>query len=149
MAVTGLQRLNRKLTKEIPQKVYDGIRAAMEAQANAIVAQMKAHAPVDTGDLQMSINWTWGNAPKGAIVLGRTRPVRARSGQTASDGLRITLYAGGNDQYYAWFQEFGRMAGDKEVPAQPFFYPVYRANKRRAKAAVTKAVSKGVKEGAR
>lgn len=141
----GLASLNRKLTKTIPDKVYAQVRAALEQSANEIVAEMKRFSPVDTGDLQMSISWTWGNAPKGAMVLGRVATKRRSSFKqgASNDGLRITIYSGGGDTYYAWMVEFGSIHG----AAQPFFYPIFRAKKRAAKSRVTRAISKGVKEG--
>jgi hypothetical protein len=35
------------------------------------------------------------------------------------------------------------------MAAEPFFFPVFRANKRSAKSAVTRAISKGIKDGAK
>lgn len=154
----GLQNLNRKLTKALPQKVYDQVRVALAAQADRIVAQMKRFAPVDSGDLQMSISWCWGNAPKGTMTLGhvgigkggrggisnsRTRKAFAQSKDTT--GLRISIYAGGGDEFYAWFVEFGT----QHMAAEPFFFPVFRANRRSAKSAISRAISKGVKDGAK
>lgn len=148
MAVTGLQRLNRKLTKEIPKRAYDVIRAAMEKNANEIVAEMKRFAPVDMGDLQMSITWCWGNAPKGTLVAGHVTSGRGRRSRTFSQGsdtgLRISIYAGGGDEYYAWFVEFGT----KNMDAQPFFFPIFRMKRQGAKARITRAVSKAIKESA-
>ena len=157
MTVKGLESLNRKLTKSIPDKVYNNIRETLAAEADKIVAAMKRLAPIDSGDLQMSISWCWGNAPKGTMGLGHVgvgkggrggiANRRTRKAFTQSEdatGLRISIYAGGGDEYDAWFNEFGT----ENMPASPFFYPVYRAYKRRAKAEVTRAVSKGVKAGA-
>lgn len=147
----GLQNLNRKLTKALPQKVYDQVRVVLAAQADKIVAQMKRFAPVDTGDLQISISWCWGNAPTGTMTLGHVGTGRGRGGRTAkkqsvdTTGLRISIYAGGGDEFYAWFVEFGT----QHMAAEPFFFPVFRANKRSAKSAITRAISKGVKDGAK
>jgi HK97 gp10 family phage protein len=142
----GLANLNRKLTKAIPQSVYNQVRDVLAAQADKIVAQMKRHAPFDTGDLQMSISWCWGNAPKGTMTIGHVGVGKGgRTFKQGADktGLRISIFAGGGDEYYAWFQEFGRQG----MPAHPFFYPIYRANRRSAKAAITRAITKGVKDG--
>lgn len=146
----GLANLNRKLTRSIPEKVYNQVRAVLAAQADKIVSQMKSHAPVDSGDLQMSISWCWGNAPKGTMTLGHVTTGRGKGSRTFkqgkdSTGLRISIYAGGGDEYYSWFVEFGT----QNMPAQPFFYPIYRANKRSARSAISRAISKGVKDGAK
>lgn len=145
----GLRNLNRKLTRSIPEKAYSAVRAALEQSANDIVSEMKRFAPVDTGDLQMSISWCWGNAPKGTMTLGTVG--RGKGGRTQrkqgvdTTGLRISIYAGGGDTYYAWFVEFST----QHMEAQPFFFPIYRAKKKSAKARITRAITKAVKDGAK
>jgi HK97 gp10 family phage protein len=133
MANPALSRISRRLLKTIPNKAKQAARASLEASANEIVAEMKRRAPVDTGDLQMSISWTWGDAPKGAMTIGRSRK--------ASDGLRITIYAGGNDEFYAWFVEFGTQ---NALPKQ-FFFPTWRQYRTKAKRRLTTAIRKVVK----
>lgn len=150
MTVEGLARLNRKLTKTIPEAAYRRVREALEQSATEAVAAMKALAPHDTGELQNSIAWTWGNAPKGALAIA--------SSKAAANGLRITIYAGGGDAYYARFVEFGtarhinggKFAGSKNpgMKAQPFFYPGWRLVKRKVKGRVTRSVKKAIKEAA-
>jgi len=145
--VLGLDRLRKKLQR-FPGVVEAEIKAAMEASANEIVALAKSLAPTDSGDLRNSIAWTYGDAPKGAIVLGRVKA-------SNSGNLRITVYAGGPDAYYARFIEFGtaphinggRFAGSGHPgsSAQPFFYPAYRAARKRARGRVTRAVNKAAK----
>lgn len=144
----GLANLNRKLTRAIPERVFNQVRAVLAAQADKIVAQMKKHAPVRTGDLQISISWCWGNAPKGTLTVGTVGV--GKGGRTfkqgkSNNGLRISIYAGGGEEFYAWFVEFGT----QHMAAEPFFYPIYRANRRSAKAAITRAITKGVKDGAK
>lgn len=131
--VLGLDRLKRKL-KRFPAVVEQEIRTAMETSANEIVALAKSLAPVDSGELRNSIGWTWGDAPEGAMVLGTVRGNR-------SGNLVITIYAGGGDAFYGRFVEFGT----QNMPAQPFFYPSYRALRRRARGRVTRSVNKAAK----
>lgn len=139
----GLAALNRKLTRSIPDKVYNSVRDTLSSQADNIVAAMKRLVPVDSGDLSASIKWCWGNAPKGTMTLGSVGRKPLRQGKDTT-GLRISIYAGGGDEWYAWLVEFGTA----KMTAQPFFYPSFRAYKRRAKGAITRAVNKGVKAGA-
>lgn len=123
--VLGLDRLRKKL-KRFPDVVQAEIRKAMETSANEIVALAKSLVPVDGGTLRDSIGWTYGDAPEGAMVLGRVQSSR-------SGNLVITIYAGGGDAFYARFVEFGtaphvnggRFAGSANpgTSAQPFFYP--------------------------
>ncbi|KKB81019.1 HK97 family phage protein [Devosia soli] len=145
--VFGLDRLKRKL-KRFPAVVEAEIKAAIEQSANEIVALAKSLVPTDSGDLRNSIAWTYGDAPQGAIILGKVK-------SSSSGNLRITVFAGGPDAYYARFIEFGtaphlnggRFAGSKNpgTAAQPFFYPAYRASRKRARGRVTRAVNKAAK----
>lgn len=138
--VEGADRLHARF-KAVPQKIRDEVAKALEAEAAKIVADMKRLVPVDTGALRESIGWTWGDAPKGAISVGK---VRGR----AFEQIAITIYAGtrdkslGNaDAFYVRFQEFGTV----KMAANPFFYPAWRANKTKARSAVKRAINKAVK----
>jgi HK97 gp10 family phage protein len=145
--VQGLDRLSKKL-KALPPAAEAAIRTAMEQSADEIVMQMKRLAPVDNGELQMSISWTWGDAPKGSLKIGT---VASRSGS-----MRITIFAGNEKAYYARFVEFGtapHIAGGKftgaKIPAiraQPFFYVAFRAGRKRAKSRVSRAITKAAKQ---
>lgn len=150
MAVIGLDRLRRKLTKTIPEAAQRRIKEAMEQSANEAVALMKSLAPKVSGDLADSIGWTWGDAPRGSIAIARS--------SRKSGNMRITIYAGGGDAYYARFVEFGTSphvngglyAGSQHpgTPAQPFFYPGWRVVRRRVKGKVTRAIKAAAKEAA-
>lgn len=126
--IDGYERLVRRWS-QIPQLVQDNVRIAMEKLADEMVKEMKAAAPKDTGDLEASINWTWGEAPAGAMTLGTFR---------GSDyaTMRLTVYAGGGDAFYARFQEFGTV----KMPAHPYFFPVWRKKKRGFKRRMANAV---------
>lgn len=151
MTIEGLDRLRRKLTKTLPEAAKAHIREALEQSANETVAAMKSLAPVDDGDLQMSISWTWGDTPKGFRAIATSK---AKAGD-----MHITIFAGGGDAYYARFIEFGtaphknkgKFAGSQHpgTAAQPFFYPGWRLVSRRVKGRVTRAVNKAAREAAR
>lgn len=141
--VIGLDRLKRKLTKTIPEHVRDRTKAAMEKGATEIVSMMKGRVPVDTGALRDSIGWTWGDAPKGSMVIAQSRKVK---------GERITIYAGtrnkglgDQDAFYARWVEFGT----QHAAPHPFFYPSYRTLKRRVKSRITREMKKAIREGAK
>lgn len=150
MTIEGLERLNRKLTKTIPAAALRRVKEALEASANEAVAAMKRLAPVDNGDLQMSISWTWGDAPKGTLAIATSKG--------SADGMRITIYAGGGDAFYARFVEFGTAphvngglyAGSKHpgTKAQPFFFPGWRMVRRKVKGRVTRNIRRAIKEAA-
>lgn len=125
MPVEGYDRLVQRWTR-VPQLIQDNVRLAMEKLATEIVKEMKAAAPRDQGDLAESIGWTWGDAPAGALTIGS---FRGRS----YGALSLTIYAGA---FYARFQEFGTV----KMPAQPFFFPVWRKKKRGFKARMRNAV---------
>lgn len=115
--------------KQIPDVAVEAARLAMEEGAQEIVDAMKAAAPVlkspdkrrRVGALRDSIGWTWGDAPAGTFVIASVRSGRNRGDQYAT--LRITIYAGSKDAFYARFQEFGT----KDMPAHPFFFPTWKA----------------------
>lgn len=145
--ILNADKLVRKL-KKLPDVAEKRIRAAMEQSADQIVMMMKSLAPVDSGDLQMSISWTYGDAPKGSLKIGQ---IKSREGN-----IRITIYAGGGDAFHARWIEFGhaaytaggKFAGAKvpATPAQPFFYVSYRSQRRSTKSRVSRAITRAAKE---
>ncbi len=146
MTVIGLAALLKKM-ELIPVKVVEAAKAALEENAVEIVALMRKLVPVESGALRDSIGWTWGDAPAGSITIGTVKGGKADG--RAYGSLVITIYAGTRnkslgerDAFYAGFQEFGT----KNMPANPFFYPAYRAKRGSARARVTRAVKKAVKD---
>ncbi len=147
--IQGLASLQRKL-KALPKAANLAIAPAMEAVAKEVVALARslASASVDTGDLQLSINWTWGEAPKGSIVIGKVK-------DKMSGNLAITIFAGGDNAFWARWVEFGTaphingglFAGTQHpgTKAQPFFYPAWRARRRSAKNRISRAITKSAR----
>lgn len=133
--VIGVAKLRRKL-EALVAVGRDEIKRAMETSADEIVALAKNLVPVDKGDLKDSIGWTWGKAPKGAMTLGTVQSNEVDSGFT------ITIFAGNSEAYYSRWVEFGT----QKMAAQPYFYPSYRALRRRSKSRVTRAVTKAIKK---
>lgn len=132
--VKGLAEFQRRWDA-IPRAVRQAARDTLEQNAEEIVKDMRRAAPVgESGDLLLSINWTWGDAPKGSMVVGTV-------GGNQYATLRITIYAGGGEAFYARFQEFGT----KNMPANPFFFPVWRVRKRRVKSRLTRNINKAIK----
>jgi HK97 gp10 family phage protein len=134
--VKGLASLQRKLLG-FPPKAEAAIMAAMEKSADTMVALMKNLVPKESGALRDSIGWTWGDPPKGSLVVAKSSPTRG--------GLRITIFAGNDEAFYARWVEFGTQA----TRAQPYFFPSYRALRRSAKSRVSRAISKAIKDGAK
>ncbi|MBA4797022.1 MAG: HK97 gp10 family phage protein [Rhizobiales bacterium] len=151
--VKGAKELRSKLLA-IPPRVRRLTRAAMEKGAEELVQMMKRLVPVSSGDLRDSIGWTWGEAPDGAIVIAQTEP--------DDEGLRITVYAGNREAFYARFVEFGTAphnisqgGGNASFSgitvdhpggrAQPFFFPAYRALRKRILSRIKREMKKGIR----
>ena len=115
----------------------------MEECAAEIVAEMKLLVPVDSGDLRDSINWTWGDVPAGSFMIDEIRSGKNAGQQYAT--LRIKIYAGSREAFYARFIEFGTRTG---VLAQPFFFAAYKkwGGKAKFRARVRAAIRKRIKE---
>ena len=150
--VIGLDRLNKKLAL-LPIAAQRKIRDAMEDGAREIVAMMKSLVSVDSGDLKNSIDWTWGSAPKGSLTIGT---VRGRGMSSTGSENTITIYAGDAEAFYARFVEYGTAAHTAggmfagttihAIAASPFFFVSYRANRKRVKSRITRAVNKSARE---
>ncbi len=133
--VEGLAKFEARW-KRIPQNALINVRAAMEEAATDIVEEMWSRAPQGaTGRVGASIGWTWGDAPAGSFTIGKV-------GGKEYSSLKITIYAGGGDAFYAKFHEFGTV----KMPANPFFFPVWRARRNRVKGRISRAISKAIKE---
>lgn len=147
--ILGLAKLDRKL-RRLPAAAKATIRAAMAEGADEMVAMMKSLVPVlkkpderrRAGALRDSIGWTWGKAPQGSMVLAMLK------GAGMGGDLTITIYAGTRDKklgvddaYYARWVEFGTT----KMAAQPYFFVSYRANRKKAKSRIRKAINVSAK----
>jgi len=133
MSVSGLSQF-RTRWQALPRKVRDAVKAELEAVAEDLVQRMRRAAPRESGRLADSIGWTWGDAPAGSMTVGTV-------GGREHAAMRITVYAGGKNAFYAVFQEFGTV----NAPANPFFFPVWRARRSRAKARITRAINEAIR----
>jgi HK97 gp10 family phage protein len=124
-------RIEQRL-KAIPVAVRAAVMPAMEKSAEEIVAAAKTLCPVNSGTLRDSIGWTWGDAPEGSIVLASSQ----------AGALRITIYAGDDDAFYARWVEFGT---SHSLP-EPFFLPSYRLFKKRVARRIKRAIGTAVRE---
>jgi hypothetical protein len=147
----GLARLNRKLTRTIPDKAKVAAVAAVIKGAHEVAELQYTLAPVDDGDLRNSIEVT----PPG----GTTPPYSEPGGsQVAREGQAI-ITAGNIKVRYAHLVEYGtapHIAGGRfegalhpGTAAEPFFWPAWRALRSKVKGGVTRAISKAVRDGAR
>ncbi len=157
MQFEGKDRMLKRFAA-IQGKPRAAIREALRQGAEELVAMQKRFAPVDSGDLQMSIRYTFGYyAPDNANVRGV-----GTSGAGDPD-LTVHVHAGDAKAWYARIVEFGtrnqrvvdNYFGHRGVkvsvgalPANPFFYGPYRVLKKRIKSRVSRATRKAVREGA-
>ena len=132
-------RLRARLAK-IPDIAREAAAAAMEEGAQEIVDAMKMAAPVDSGDLRDSIGWTWGEVPAGSFVIDEVRSGKNKGDQYAT--LRIKIYAGNREAFYARFQEFGT----RSQPAQPFFLSTWKRERAKFRRKIRAAIRKRIKE---
>lgn len=173
--LTGLDKLNRKL-QQLPPRAEKEIRLAMEKSADEVVSLAKSLAPLgiasgrnssnNPGALRDSIGWTWGsNAPAGSVKLGS---VTNGSGRRPGD-LVITIYAGDDKAFYARWVEFGTKPHTITVKNAPtlsrggvnfgrsvshpgastsnaFFYPAYRALRKRIRTRISRAITKSIRD---
>lgn len=173
--ISGIERLNRKLQR-LPPRAEREIRAAMERGAEEVVNLAKSLAPLgpasgvrgsnNPGALRDSIGWVWGgNAPRGSVSLGS---ISSGSGRRPGD-LVITIFAGNDEAFYARWVEFGTRPHTikaKNAPnmsragvnfgtnvshpgastANAFFFPAYRALRKRIRTRISRAITKSVRD---
>lgn len=132
--VEGLDKLRQKVRK-LPPEMERAIRESFETGASDMVGMAQRLAPVETGALRNSIAWRYGDPPGGSIG-GFAMGSRSK----AED--RISIYAGDREAFYARWVEFGAMG----IPAQPFFFPAWRALRKQIKSRNTRAINKAAKK---
>lgn len=141
--ILGLAKLQKKLNA-MPQIAKEEMKQALEAAADEIVEMAKRLAPVlkeptnrrKAGELRDSIGWTWGKAPKGSLTLGKVAEA------SLAGDLTITVFAGNSSAFYARWVEFGT----QNMAAQPYFFPSYRATKKRAVSRVRRSITRAAKK---
>jgi HK97 gp10 family phage protein len=148
-------RLLRKMAA-LPGHVRSALRQALAESADEITDMQRRLAPVKDGHLRNSIGSTFGtHTPDNPNVRG----VTAAAGPADPD-LTVVIHAGDEKAFYAAFVEFGTQAHEQPnnprigyqhpgATAQPFFYPAYRALKKRVKSRLTKAAKQAAHKVAR
>lgn len=120
----------RRLRAAAP-KVRDHLAAANNKTGDEIVSMAQRLVAVDEGDLQRSIRKEQGRLETTVVVLAggplTTKPVR--EGADASYD-------------YALGVEFGTV----DTPAQPFFWPSVRANRKTHRGRASRALRTAIKE---
>lgn len=155
-------RIEAKL-KQIPAVAVDAARLAMEEGAKEIVAMMRTLVREESGTLRRSIGWTWGDLPPGTFMIDEIRSGQNKGDQYAT--MRIKIYAGSKEAFYARFIEFGtrphslqtNASVDRELRqdegewhpgarARPFFFPAWRYKKAEFRRLIQKRVREAIRE---
>lgn len=139
--VKNVAYLNRKF-KSAPPIIHEKLRDGLERIARDVVAEMQVLNPLPA---DIRIAWTWGDVPRGAVSLGAF-------GRSDTEGMTIKIYARARTFAATWFEfgtaprfhKSGKATG--QIIAQPFFYPTWRANRRRVKARLTSILRRAVKQ---
>lgn len=174
MAVKGLDRLKRQL-KALPRLQIEAAGQALAQNAAELANAMQQAAPADKGDLVASIgSGPVGSAPR----TGATQAFRAQNTERAAvlsqEGLAYEVWAGSDIAFYARWVEFGtagsvlgqRMGARNSdhnqskslgriayrthsgSRAQPFFFPVIRAFRKRMTSRLARQCNKAAKQAA-
>ena len=146
MAVRNLDRLKKRLAA-LPASVRTELAGAIDKGADEIVALQRDLAPKRTGALARSIQKNKGGAGPAYSTF--------KSAARGDADLKVTITAGNTDVRYAHLVEFGtkphmnkgKFEGTENpgATAKPFFYPAYRALKKRAAARIVRAGRKAAK----
>lgn len=170
MAVKGLDKLLKQL-KALPAEQVKAARESLAQGAEEVAEAVRRAAPRRTGALAKSVGWAKGDAPAtratGALRAGSTDGEAGAFGKALGDaGLKVTVYAGDDEAYYARFVEFGTRAAPagrykdhngktrtnkaphQATAAQPFFYPTVRALKKRVKSRIVRNANRAAKAAA-
>jgi HK97 gp10 family phage protein len=151
MSLQNRDRLLKKLAA-IQAAPRAAMKEALRQNAAEITAMQKRLAPVVSGDLRNSIGFTFGT------YRAANANVRGVSGGGGGDpDLSVTIHAGDARAFYAAMLEFGasgpwtiggRFAGATHpgFSAEPFFYPAWRALRRRSKSRLTRAMRKSIRD---
>ena len=105
-----------KTLRDIPRDVREDVEIAMEKGGDDVVATAKVLVAVVSGDLKNSIR---------------------HHDSSSRFEVRRTIRAGGPTAPYVRIVEFGY--------GRAFFWPAYRANKRRIKGRIKRALNKGMR----
>lgn len=160
MKVQNLERLKARIAA-LPEETRKEMQAALLKGGEEIADAARRFVPKRGGALLKSIGVTLGNySPENANVRG----VSVGGGHD----LAVTVHAGDAKAFYAAWVEFGtkphnvakgggtkkgqrqaRAGGGRPHPGaapNPFFFPAYRLNKKRALSRVKRAIGKAARK---
>ncbi|MFG1465958.1 HK97-gp10 family putative phage morphogenesis protein [Xanthobacter sp. DSM 24535] len=133
-----LTRVNRMLdgaTKAAIAEVQPALLKAGDRISDTM--HQLAERSRDTGNLIESITVT----PGGKRTPSYSQP----GGETVVPKNAVMITAGDSDARYPHLVEYGT----KTAHAQPFFWPAFRLERKKAAASIKRAISKAVRKGAK
>ena len=153
---TKVERREQLLKKmaALPHEVRSAIKQALAQSADEIMDMQKRLVPVSArgsygnppGMLRDSIKQTWGG---GSV---RYSALNATAGDKGDPDLSVRISAGNTKVRYAHLVEFGTAPHEIRpgvqhpgAQAKPFFYPSYRALRKKVKSRITRATNKAAK----
>lgn len=151
--VQNVASLRRKF-REAPKIVHERLEKGLARIGDDVVREMSGLNPLPG---TIIIDWTWGDAPAGAVELGAF-------GKEDREGMTITIFATARTARTAehpdgfpaiarWW-EFGTRHRVQEttgrstgsIPAQPYFWPVWRSNRSRVKARINGILRRAIRK---
>lgn len=147
--IEGRERLKRKF-QAMPAVVKQEIEKAIRTSAAELVGMQKRLVPQDKGTLAESIRFTIeeGTEFRALVQAGGTeatrREVRKGSGEFTDEAILVEF---GTKAHKAG----GEFKGAKipAQPARPFFFPAYRALRKRIKSRIARSITTGIKKVAK
>lgn len=149
--MSKIERRKQLLAKlaALPAEVRSSIKQALAEGADEITDMQKRLVEKKTGALRDSIKQTWGGGRE------RYSSLNVATGGGDPD-LTVRISAGNSAVRYAHLVEFGtkphvnggKFAGTLHpgARAKPFFYPPYRALKKRVKSRISRATTKAARK---
>jgi hypothetical protein len=143
--IEGLEALKRKF-RAMPAAVRGEIAKSVPTSAAELVGMQKRLVPKGkTHALENSIRYEMVTDFKALVIAGGTsetkREVRKGSGEFTDETILVEF---GTKAHKAR----GKFKGARipAQPARPFFFPAYRALKRRLKGRISRSISTGIKK---
>lgn len=147
----GKQAALKRISAIYPEVVAVAERKLRE-EAGKLADIMRQRVPVDTGNLRASIRVVPVANKIGSvrILAGGVAATRkkVRKGVKDADFAKAQQTGGNKGEFdYARAVEFGHIAKNgKQVPAEPFFFATYRAEKRKIGRRISTAARKKARE---
>lgn len=151
-SLANLERLKARIAA-MPAAIKPAIRSALEQNADELVALQKNLVPTRTGKLAGSIRKRSGDRDLSVqVVAGGSVTMKALARTARYDGEGHEdlgsgfLIPAGDDAAVSYDYANAVEFGTEKMAAKPFFFPAYRALKKRMKARTSRAALKAIKD---